>query len=138
MKMSTKGRYALTTMMYLANHYSDEKYVSLKEISDSEGISFKYLEKIVNNLNKNNYLDVQRGNNGGYKLKKKPEEYVIGDILRVSEGNLAPIECLTKNSNCFKKNDCKMCYFWKGLYDQINNYVDSITLKDLINGGKNE
>ena len=91
-KMSTKGRYALTTMMYLANHYSDEKYVSLKEISDSEGISFKYLEKIVNNLNKNNYLDVQRGNNGGYKLKKKPEEYVIGDILRVSEGNLAPIE----------------------------------------------
>ncbi len=134
MKMSTKGRYALTTMIYLAKNYDSKRYISLKEISDNENISFKYLEKIITILNKNDYLLVQRGNSGGYKLKYKPSSYNIGDILRVSEGTLAPISCVS-GEKCDKKENCESYSFWEGLYNQINDYVNSKTLEDFINGG---
>ena len=76
MKISTKGRYALSIMFYLAKNYSD-RYISLKEIAENEELSFKYLEKIMIDLNKNNYLDTLRGNNGGYRLKKEPKYYLM-------------------------------------------------------------
>lgn len=133
MKMSTKGRYSLTTMMYLAENYESKRYISIKEISENKGISFKYLEKIVTILNKNDFLEVQRGNNGGYRLKYKPEDYKIGDILRISEGDFTIVSCLG-DDKCPKKDNCDTYPFWKGLYDQINNYMDGKTLKDLIKG----
>lgn len=93
MKVSTKGRYALRIMIDLAMN-SNDNFISLKDIAQRTGISIKYSEQIVSLLNKAGYLETARGNNGGYKLNKLPEEYTVGDILRASEGDLAPIMCV--------------------------------------------
>lgn len=130
MKISTKGRYALRVMIDLAINNNGE-YISLKDISNRQGISNKYLEQIIAMLNKAGFLKTARGNNGGYKLAKKTDEYIIGDILRATEGDLAPIACV-KGEECSNKENCKTFEFWKGLDDVINNYVDGKTLSDLI------
>lgn len=96
--ISTKGRYALRVMIDIAIH-SDEKYISLKDISARQEISVKYLEQVIALLNKAGFLQSMRGNNGGYRLTKKPSEYTAGDILRAAEGTLAPIACLRNESN---------------------------------------
>ena len=132
MKISTKGRYAISVMMDLAMNGGNDKFISLKDIALRQQLSNKYLEQIIAMLNKAGYLETARGNNGGYKLIKKPNEYTIGDILRATEGDLAPIYCLTEEGECDKKNNCKTITFWKGLDDVINEYVDSKTLEDLI------
>lgn len=131
MKISTKGRYALMIMVDLAINSSGE-YISLKDIATRQEVSNKYLEQIIAKLNKAGYLEVARGNNGGYKLAKVPKEYVVGDILRATEGDLSPIYCLTEEEDCKKKENCKTHSFWKGLDKVINEYVDSKTLEDLI------
>ena len=130
MRISTKGRYALTIMFYLAKKYREDVYISLKEISEKENLSFKYLEKIMVDLNKDNYLDVLRGNNGGYKLKKEPKEYTIGEILRRVEGDLSPTECI--KDGCDKEKKCLSLPFFIELNNEINSYVDSKTLEDYI------
>ena len=131
MKISTKGRYAIRVMMDLGM-YGNDKFTSLKDIAQRQGLSNKYLEQIIAMLNKAGYLETARGNNGGYKLAKKPSEYTVGDILRATEGDLAPIYCLTEDGECDKRENCKTLSFWKGLDDAINQYVDSKTLEDLI------
>ena len=131
MKISTKGRYALRVMIDLAEN-NDGNFISLKDISKRQGISTKYAEQIVALLNKAGDLKTARGNNGGYKLARKPEQYTIGDILRASEGDLAPIMCLSEVGECNKKGDCKTLFFWEGLDKVINDYIDSITLADFI------
>ena len=131
MKISTKGRYALRVMIDLATNIN-EKFISLKDRAQRQEISNKYLEQIISLLNKAGYLETARGNTGGYKLAKKPNEYKIGDILRVTEGDLAPIYCLTEEGECNRQKDCKTYSFWKGLDDVINEYIDSKTLEDLI------
>ncbi len=131
MKISTKGRYALRVMVDLALN-SNEKYVTSKEISMRQEISNKYLEQIIAMLNKAGYLETARGNTGGYKLAKKPNEYKIGDILKATEGDLAPIDCLTEEGKCQRQERCTTYSFWKGLDDVINEYVNSKTLEDLI------
>lgn len=130
MKISTKGRYALRVMIDLAIN-SNNSYISLKDIANRQDISMKYLEQIVAILNKAGYLETARGNNGGYKLARKPKEYMIGDILRVTEGDLSPIACI-RVENCSRKENCKTFGFWQGLDNVINEYVDSKTLEDLI------
>lgn len=132
MKISTKGRYALRVMIDLALN-GDENFISLKDIATRQEISNKYLEQIIAMLNKAGYLKTARGNSGGYKLAKKPNEYLIGDILRATEGDLTPIYCLTEEGECKRKENCRTFSFWKGLDDVINEYVDSKTLEDLIN-----
>lgn len=131
MKISTKGRYALSVMIDLALH-DDGNFISLKDIAKRQGLSIKYLEQIVALLNKAGYLQTARGNNGGYKLTKKTNEYKVGDILRATEGDLAPIMCLTKGGECTKKTACVTYSFWEGLDKVINDYVDSKTLQDFI------
>ena len=131
MRIGTKGRYALTIMFYLAKNYKEGKYVSLKEISENENISFKYLEKIMVDLNKDNYLDVLRGNNGGYRLKKEPKEYTLGEIIRRVEGNIEVVPC-AGNGVCEKEKKCISYPFFVGLNNEINNYIDSKTLDDYI------
>ena len=131
MKISTKGRYALRVMIDLAIH-NNGKYISLKEISERQEISNKYLEQIIALLNKAGYLDTARGNTGGYKLSKEPKKYIVGDILRATEGDLAPIYCLTEDGESTRQKNCKTYAFWKGLDDVINEYIDSKTLEDLI------
>lgn len=131
MIVSSKGRYALRIMIDLALN-DRGMFISLKDIAKRQDVSIKYLEQIVALLNKAGYLQTARGNNGGYKLIKKPEEYKIGDILRATEGNLAPITCLAEDGTCNKKTDCVTYSFWEGLDKTINDYVDSKTLADFL------
>lgn len=129
MKISTRGRYALRVMIDLAIN-GKENYISLKDIANRQEISMKYLEQIVSILNKAGLVDTLRGNNGGYKLNRKPCEYIVGDILRVAEGDLTPVYCV--HEECSRKKNCKTYSFWKGLDQVISDYVDSKTLEDLI------
>ena len=130
MKISTKGRSALRVMIDLAVNDKGD-YVSLKDISNRQEVSLKYLEQIMAMLNKAGYVKSTRGNNGGYRLAKSPEEYKVGDILRKTEGDLAPIACVN-GEECGKRENCKTFKFWQGLDNVINEYVDSKTLADLI------
>lgn len=132
MKISTKGRYALRMMVDLALHQSDG-VVALKDIAARQNISKKYLEQIVPLLNKADLLRTNRGYQGGYSLAKPPEKYTVGEILRVTEGNLAPVACLSQGeNNCTEKADCPTLPIWEGLYKTINEYLDGITLRDII------
>lgn len=131
MKISTKGRYALRVMVDLAIN-SNGNYITIKEIAKRQGITNKYLEQIVALLNKAGFLESARGNTGGYKLAKAPKEYIVGDILRATEGDLTPIYCLTNNGECSRKQDCKTYSFWNGLDNVITEYINSKTLEDLI------
>lgn len=131
MKISTRGRYALRIMIDLATNDRGE-FIALKDIAERQEVSNKYLEQIIAMLNKAGYLETARGNNGGYKLAKKPSEYRVGDILRATEGKLAPIDCLTDTGICKRKENCKTYSFWEGLDQVITQYVNSKTLEDLI------
>lgn len=132
MKISTKGRYALRFMIDLAQNGSGE-CVPLKDISNRQGISVKYLEQIVTPLVREGLIRGVRGNQGGYILAKTPSQYTAGEILRPVEGNLAPVACLDNEHNlCPKKNVCPTIGFWEGLYEVVNKYVDSYTLEDLV------
>lgn len=131
MKISTKGRYALRVMIDLAIN-SNGNYITIKDIAKRQEITNKYLEQIVALLNKAGFLESARGNAGGYKLAKAPKEYVIGDILRATEGDLTPIYCLTKDGKCSRKQDCRTYSFWNGLDNVITEYINNKTLEDLI------
>ena len=130
--ISTKGRYALRLMIDVAM-YQDKGYVSLKDSSTREQISIKYLEQVASLLTRSNMLVSFRGNNGGYMLSRNPKDYTIGEILRASEGSLAPVACLECQENfCNKKDTCSTIEFWKEFNDVINNYVNNVTLEDLV------
>ncbi len=131
MKISTKGRYALRVMIDLAVN-CNEQYITSKEIAKRQEISIKYLEQIIALLNKAGYLETARGNTGGYKLAKNPNEYRVGDILKATEGNFTIIDCLTEEGMCKRQEECKTYSFWKGLDEVINEYINSKTLEDLI------
>lgn len=133
MKISTKGRYALRLMVDLALH-SEGNYIPLKEIAVRQGISDKYLEQIIIQLNKAGYVKSIRGAQGGYQLAKNPEEYTVGMILRLMEGSLAPVACVEdKNKNsCDRINECVTFNLWKKLKDAIDEVVDHYTLADLV------
>lgn len=130
---STKGRYALRVMIDIAL-FSANDFVSIKEISERQNISVKYLERIIALLNAAGFLKSMRGNKGGYKLAKKPSEYTAGDILRAAEGNIAPIACLSSDEKCTRRGKCTTISFWEGYFDAVNSYVDSVTLQDLVDG----
>lgn len=138
MKISTKGRYALRLMLDLSNNEQD-KFISLKEIAQRQNISIKYLEQIITLLCKVGYLKSLRGSQGGYKLAKFPSEYTVGEILRITEGDLAPVSCLQDEENqCSRSTECLTLSFWKGLYNTVNTYVDNYTLEDLNRQVKNK
>lgn len=131
MRISTRGRYALRMMLDLALHNSGE-YITLKDISARQEVSVKYLEQIVSVLSKAGMLKSVRGPSGGYKLTKSPEQYTVGDILRVTEGSLAPVACLDSPQNdCPRAETCATLDFWQELYDAVRGVVDKTTLADL-------
>lgn len=133
MLISTKGRYALRVLLDLAEKSEPGSYRRLDAIAESQGISEKYLESIVNVLVKAKLLEGLRGRGGGYRLTKNPEEYSIGEILRVTDGSLAPVACLECSPNqCEKAGSCKTLPVWEKLDSMINEYLDSVTLKDLL------
>ena len=132
MKISTKGRYALRLMVDLAEH-KDNGFIALKDVAKRQNISKKYLEQIVPVLNGAGLLATNRGNRGGYKLAKEPKEYTVGDILRITEGSIAPVSCLDSEINlCERKNFCQTLYVWEGLYKVVNEYLDGITVQDIV------
>lgn len=140
MKISTKGRYALRMMLDLAIHHSDG-YISLKDIAERQNISKKYLEQIIPLLNRSGFLRTSRGYQGGYMLVEPPSKYTVGEILRLTEGSLAPVSCLDFEVNdCPRQAECLTLPIWKGLYKAVTDYLDGITLQDIIdesdsNGG---
>ena len=136
MNVTTKGRYALRVMLDLANQKNNE-YVSLKTIADRQNISIKYLETIVGNLKRAELLDSTRGKEGGYRLLKLPEEYSVGEILRSIEDNLAPVACIKAGTvQCEQAGYCMTVPMWKELDDITNNYLDSVSLNDLLTGSR--
>lgn len=132
MIISTRGRYALRVMIDLAEN-GKEDYVPMKTVAGRQGISLKYMEHILPVLTKNNLVEGIHGKGGGYKLCRKPEEYKVGEILRLTEGDLAPVSCLEGEAVlCEQSKHCKTLSMWKGLQRLIDNYFDGITLQDLV------
>ena len=133
MKVSTKGRYALRIMLDLAFHNSGE-LVPLKEIAKRQDITLKYMEQIISPLSKAGFVVSLRGSSGGYRLARRPSEYTCGDILRAVEGPLQPTGCLEGGEyvECPRAEECPTLSFWQGLSKVINDYVDSVTLEDLM------
>lgn len=136
MKISTKGRYALRILIDLAEH-QNTGYVALKDIADRQSISKKYLEQIVPILNRGNILKTSRGFQGGYMLADSPDKYTVGQILRLTEGSLAPVSCVEESPiTCERSANCSTLPVWQGLYRVINGYLDSITLQDILDWQK--
>ena len=132
MRISTKGRYALRILIDLAEHQNCG-YVALKDIADRQNISKKYLEQIIPIFNKSDILKTTRGSQGGYKLSKTPDKYTVGEILRLTEGSLAPVDCLNQDPiECDRSGECATLPVWQGLNRVINEYLDSITLQDIL------
>ena len=119
-------------MIYLANEYDKDRFVSLKEISEKEDISLKYLEKIMLNFKDSDYFISSRGSDGGYKLAKAPENYILKDILEKLEGDMKVVSCLDSDVKCNKKENCLSLTLWKDINDLIDDYLTKKTLKDLI------
>ena len=133
MKISTKGRYAVRMMIDLAA-YNQGTPVKVKDIAKRQDISEKYLEGIIKILVKDKMLAGVRGKGGGYKLTKTPDQYTVGSILRLTEGSLAPVSCLESPEavSCDRIDSCRTLPMWRGLDELINNYLDNITLADLV------
>lgn len=131
MKISTKGRYALRLMLDLALNNTGE-YIKIKNISERQEISEKYLEQIVTVLSKAGYVKSVRGAQGGYKLAYPPEKYTVGMILRLTEGSLAPVACLEDETECNRIDECITIEVWKKLDTAIKDVVDNITLANLV------
>ena len=136
MLISTRGRYALRVLLDLAEN-QDKGYIAMKKVAERQELSLKYIERIMPVLSKNHYVEGVQGKGGGYRLVKNPKEYRIGDILRLTEGTLAPVACLECNSKtCQREKTCKTLPMWREFYQIINDYFDNITLADLMTGEK--
>lgn len=132
MMISTRGRYALRVLIDLAEHDGDG-YIPMKEVADRQGISLKYLERIIPALSKNGFVEGVHGKGGGYRLTKLPEECRVGDILRLTEGDLAPVACLECGAKpCDRAYECRTYPMWTEFHRIVNNYFDGITLADIM------
>ena len=132
MMISTRGRYALRVMTDLAEH-AGEGYIPMKDVASRQNISLKYLEKILPVLAKNDIIAGIQGKGGGYCLTRPPENYTLGEILRLTEGTLAPVACLECGAaGCDRAGDCKTLPVWTELDRIINEYLDSVTVADLL------
>lgn len=132
MMISTRGRYALRVMIDLAEHQS-EGYVAMKTVAERQDISLKYLEKILPALVSSKLIEGVHGKGGGYRLLKAPEDCTVGEILRLTEGDLAPVACLTdENGMCKRTADCRTLPMWRELNHRINEYLDSVSIRELM------
>lgn len=132
MLISTRGRYALRVLIDLAEHRNGG-YTAMKEVAARQEISLKYLERILPALAKNGMIEGITGKGGGYRLTKAPEDYRVGDILRLTEGDLAPVACMECGAEpCGRQADCRTRGLWHGLHDLLNNYFDNVTIADLM------
>ncbi len=132
MLVSTKGRYALRVMIDLAEHRSDGR-TPLRKIAARRGISEKYLENILTTLVRHGLLSGLRGKGGGYCLTREPEDFTIGEVLRLTEGSLCPVACLEHgHDGCARAEHCRTIRVWRELDSLIENYLNGVTLADLV------
>lgn len=132
MIVSTKGRYALRVMIDLAEH-RDKEYIPLKEIAERQQISEKYLEAILKILVQNGMLIGVRGKGGGYKLSKDPDQYTVGSVIRLTEGDFAPVSCLGRDAApCPRAADCRTLPMWQAFDTLVNEFFDGYTIADLM------
>ena len=137
MLVSTKGRYALRVMLELAQA-EPGTYLSLPVIAKNQEISEKYLESIVSVLVKGGLVEGMRGKGGGYRLNRVLKDYSVGEILRLTEGSLAPVSCLEGGENpCPRACKCETLFMWENLETLINNYLDGVSLEDLVHENRN-
>ncbi len=135
MLISTRGRYALRILIDLAEHQNGE-YIPMKDVAYRQEISLKYIERIMPLLTKEKLVEGQHGKGGGYRLTKEPDQYRVGDILRLTEGDLAPISCLQEDAKpCNRAAECRTLPMWKKFYEMTNHYFDGITIADLMQNG---
>ena len=133
MMISTRGRYALRVLLDLAEQ-KNEGYIPMKSVAERQELSLKYIERIMPVLSKNKLVEGIHGKGGGYKLSRTPKEYTVGEILRLTEGNLAPVSCLECDAKVCKRADkCRTLPMWSKFHKISNDYFDSITLEDLLN-----
>jgi Rrf2 family protein len=131
MKFSTKSRYALRLMLDLASVGEDE-YVSLKDVSERQGISVKYLEQIAPQLARAGLVKSSRGSRGGYKIAKDASSCTPGDVIRAMEGSVAVVACLAECPNaCERASGCRTLGFWEGMNAMLTAYLDGITLREM-------
>lgn len=139
MKISTRGRYAVRVLIDMAENFKGD-YIPLKDIVKRQDVSQKYLEGIMLLLSKRGIVEGVHGKGGGYRLKKPPEDVTVGEILRATEGSLAPVSCLEANANpCERAGSCKTLPLWREFYGLVNKFFDGKTVKDLMdseNGGE--
>lgn len=132
MMVSTKGRYALRVLIDLAEN-GDENYIPMKEIVERQNISLKYIERILPSLAKNKLIEGQHGKGGGYRLCRQPKEYTVGEILRLTDGDIIPVSCLEcEGAYCDKSAECRTVSMWKQAAVLMNDYFEGITIADLM------
>ena len=132
MLISTRGRYALRVLIDLVE-YEEDGYTPLKDIAGRQDISQKYMGSIMTMLSKNKLVEGVHGKGGGYRLNRSPEDYSVGEILRITEGTLAPVACLERDAQpCPRAADCRTLPLWDKLNDMITGYLDSVSLADLM------
>lgn len=135
MLISTRGRYALRVLLDLAENQVDG-YIPMKDVAKRQELSLKYIERIMPVLSKSKYVLGVHGKGGGYRLAMEPKDYRVGDILRLAEGDLAPVACLGCDAKpCAKAKECKTLPMWSEFHKMVNDYFDSITLEDLLRKG---
>ena len=133
MMVSTRGRYALRVLIDLSEH-NNGSYIPMKDVAARQEISLKYLERILPTLTKAKLIEGVHGKGGGYKLTRSPEEYTVGEVLRLTEGVLAPVACLSPDAKpCERAAECRTLQMWQGFYDMTNKYFDGITIASLTN-----
>ena len=136
MMVSTKGRYALRVMIDLAEN-NDGGFIPMREVVERQEISLKYLERILPALVSARLVEGVHGKGGGYCLTRKPSEYTVGEILRVTEGDIAPVSCVECDAQaCGREENCRTLPMWKELKERIADYVDHVTLADLMGDNK--
>lgn len=132
MLISTRGRYALRVLIDLAEH-TGGGYIPLRDIVKRQDISQKYVESIMTMLSKNNLVEGVHGKGGGYRLNREPDEYSVGEILRITEGTLAPVTCLEEGAKpCSRAAECRTLPMWDKLNTMITDYLDGVSLAELM------
>lgn len=132
MMVSTRGRYALRMMIDLAENSHDNEYIAMKDIAERLEISKKYMEQIMPVLVRNGLVEGMQGQGGGYRLTRRPEDYRVGEILRLTEGDLAPVSCLSSDSPCTRSGGCRTIAMWSRFNKLTNAFFDGITVADLM------
>ena len=132
MMVSTRGRYALRMMIDLAENSHDHAYIAMKDIAERLEISKKYMEQIMPVLVKNGLVEGLQGQGVGYRLTRRPEDYRVGEILRLTEGDLAPVSCLSGDSPCTRSGGCRTIAMWSRFNKLTNDFFDGITVADLM------